>query len=45
VQDLERVRVESEHRVGVIDHRLVAAVDAVEGADRDVTGTGLRLWE
>ena len=36
VEDLERVRVEGEHRVGALDHRLVAAVDAVEGADRDV---------
>ena len=36
VEDLERVRVEGEDRVGALDHRLVAAVDAVEGADRDV---------
>ena len=36
VQDLERVRLEGEHRVGALDHRLVAEVDAVEGADRDL---------
>ena len=36
VQDFERVRVEGEDRVGALDHRLVAEVDAVEGADRDV---------
>ena len=28
--------IEGEDGVGVVDHRLVAAVDAVEGADRDV---------
>ena len=33
---LERVRVEGEHGVGVVDHRLVAEVDAVEDPDRDV---------
>ena len=36
VQDLERVGLEGEDGVGVVDHRLVAEVDAVEGADRDV---------
>ena len=36
VQDLERVGIEGEHGVGALDHRLVAAVDAVEGADRDL---------
>ena len=36
VQDLQRVRVEGEDGVGVVDHRLVAEVDAVEGPDRDV---------
>ena len=36
VEDLQRVGIEGEHGVGAVDHRLVAAVDAVEGADRDV---------
>ena len=40
VQDLERVRLEGEHRVRSLDHRLVAAVDAVEGPDRDGRGRG-----
>ena len=38
----ERVRVEGEHRVGALDHRLVAEVDAVEGADRDVARAAAR---
>ena len=42
VQDLERVRVEGEHGVGVVDHRLVAEVDAVEGPDRDVARRAAR---
>jgi hypothetical protein len=28
------VRLEREHGVGIADHRAVAAMDAVEGADR-----------
>ena len=36
VDDAHRVRVEGEHGVGVLDHGLVAQVDAVEGPDRDV---------
>ena len=36
VEDLERVGIEGEHGVGALDHGLVAAVDAVEGPDRDV---------
>ena len=36
VEDLERMRVEGEDGVGALDHRLVAEVDAVEGADRDL---------
>jgi len=35
VQDFNRVGVEGEDRIGAVDHRLVAEVDAVEGADRD----------
>ena len=42
VQDLERVRVEGEDGVGALDHRLVAEVDAVEGADRDVARAAAR---
>ena len=45
VEDLERVRVEGEHRVGALDHRLVAAVDAVEGADRDVARARLGVGQ
>ena len=45
VQDLERVRVEGEHGVGVVDHRLVAEVDAVEGADRDVARARLGVGQ
>jgi hypothetical protein len=30
------VGIEGEHGVGALDHGLVAAVNAVEGADRDV---------
>ncbi len=39
------MRIEGQHRVGVVDHGLVAQVDAVEGPDRDVavaTGLGVR---
>ena len=42
-QHLERVRLEGEHGVGALDHRPVAEVDAVEGADRDVAGARLGL--
>ena len=42
VQDFERVRVEGEDGVGALDHRLVAEVDAVEGADRDVARAAAR---
>ena len=42
VQDLERVRLEGEDGVGALDHRLVAEVDAVEGADRDVARRAAR---
>ena len=45
VQDLERVRLEGEHRVGPVDHRPVADVDAVEGADRDVARARARRRE
>ena len=45
VQDLERVGVEGEDRVGALDHRLVAAVDAVEGPDRDVARARLRVGQ
>src|ERR1700733_3688132 len=45
VQDLERVRVEGEDGVGIVDHRLMAKVDAVEGADRDVAGARLGVGE
>ena len=45
VQDLERVRVEGEDGVGAVDHRLVAEVDAVEGADRDVAGPRLGVGQ
>ena len=45
VQDLERVGVEGEHGVGVVDHRLVAEVDAVEGPDRDVARARLGVGQ
>ena len=45
VEDLERVRVEGEDGVGAVDHRLVAAVDAVEGADRDVARPRLGIGQ
>ena len=41
----ERVRVEGEDGVGVVDHRLVAEVDAVEGADRDVARARLGVGQ
>ncbi len=37
--------IEGEDRVGVVDHRLVAAMDAVEGADRDVAGARLGVGQ
>ncbi len=43
MEDLERMRVEGEDGVGPLDHRLVAAMNAIEGADRDVTGPSARL--
>ena len=45
MQDLERVRVEGEDGVGAVDHRLVAEVDAVEGADRDVARARLGVGQ
>ena len=45
MQDLQRVRVEGEHRVGPLDHRLVAPVDAVEGPDRDLAGARLGVGQ
>ena len=39
--DLQRVRLEREHRVAAADHLAVAEVDAVEFADRDPTGARL----
>ena len=41
-----RVRLEREHRVGVVDHLAVAEVDAVEGPDRDVAiaALGVGSW-
>jgi hypothetical protein len=45
VEDLERVRIEGENGVRIVDHRLMAAVDAVEGANRDVARPRLRVWE
>jgi hypothetical protein len=34
MKDLERMRIEREHGVGVIDHRLMTHVNAVEGPTR-----------
>ena len=45
MQDLERVGVKGEHGVGVLDHRPMAAVDSIEGADRDATGPRLSVGE
>ena len=45
LQHFERVRLEGEHGVDALDHRAVAEVDAVEGADRDVAGARRHLLE
>ena len=47
VDHRQRMGVEGQDGVGVVDHRLVAEVDAVEGPDRDVPVAGLgvgQLW-
>ena len=45
MQDLQRVGVEGEDGVGSLDHRLVAPVDAVEGADRDLARPRLGIGQ
>ena len=45
VDHAERMRVEGEDGVRVVDHRLVALVDAVEDADRDVPVARLGVGE
>ena len=45
MENLERMRVEGEDGVGVVDHHLVAEMDAIEGADRDVARPRLRVGQ
>ena len=39
------MRIEGQHRVRLVDHRLVAEVDAVEGADRDAARARLGVGQ